>query len=125
MPQRSFALTVITNVDAASEQVQELRAEAGSQVQSSRPLGLSWPRTVFSLAHVALPFPPDDPLYGYEAPPGGHHVHLGNVSMHGENGVLAVPDWVLTRQRSSPFHPYMLERIDGFTDAPGAQAAAH
>jgi hypothetical protein len=33
--------------------------------------------------------------------------------MHGENGVLAIPDWVLTRLRSNPFHAYMLERIDG------------
>ena len=43
-----------------------------------------------------------------------NHVQLGRVQMHGENGVLAMPDWVLTRQRSNPFHSYMIERIDGF-----------
>jgi alpha-beta hydrolase superfamily lysophospholipase len=130
MPQRSFALTVITNEDAATEQVRELRALPGSSTQSTRLLDLAWPMAVFSLAHVALPFPPDDPLYGYQtasadrdAPPAGTHVQLGRVSMHGENGVLSIPDWVLTRQRSNPFHSYMIERIDGFLDATAAQPA--
>jgi hypothetical protein len=45
-------------------------------------------------------------------------VQLGRVSVHGENGVLAIPDWVLTRQRFNPFHAYALERIDGFIGAP-------
>ena len=30
----------------------------------TRPLGLAWPPEMFSLSHVALPFPPDDPVYG-------------------------------------------------------------
>jgi alpha-beta hydrolase superfamily lysophospholipase len=121
MPARTFTLTVITNENAETEQVLELTAAAGAATQASRPLGLAWPRTVFSLAHVALPFPPDDPLYGYEAPTGANHVQLGRVSMHGENGVLTIPDWVLTRQRSNPFHAYALERIDGFIGAPASE----
>ena len=43
--------------------------------------------------------------------------------MHGENGVLTIPDWVLTRQRSNPFHAYALERIDGFIGVPAAAPA--
>jgi len=108
-----------------------LRALPGSSTQSTRLLELAWPTAVFSLAHVALPFPPDDPLYGYQtastdrdAPPAGTHVQLGRVSVHGENGVLSIPDWVLTRQRSNPFHSYMIERIDGFLDATAAQPAS-
>jgi alpha-beta hydrolase superfamily lysophospholipase len=120
MPARSFALTVITNADPNTLQVKELRAEPGSPNQSSRLLDLSWPLQVFSLSHVALPFPPDDPLYGYEAARGTNHVQLGQVQVHGENGVLSVPDWVLTRQRSNPFHGYMIERIDGFLTADGS-----
>ena len=123
MPQRTFALTVITNEDAATEQVRELTAAPGSATQASRPLDFAWPRTVFSLAHVALPFPPDDPLYGYEGPAPSNHVQLGRVSVHGENGVLTIPDWVLTRQRSNPFHAYALERIDGFIGVPAAAPA--
>jgi alpha-beta hydrolase superfamily lysophospholipase len=123
MPDRTFSLTVITNEDAQTERVRELRAEPQSSVQSSRPLDLAWPSNVFSLAHVALPFPPDDPLYGYEAPSGANHVQLGRVSMHGENGVLTIPDWVLTRQRSNPFHAYMIERVDRFMEDTAAAPA--
>jgi len=112
MPARSFGLTVITNADPGTLQVKELRAEPGSPQQSSRLLAWSWPAQVFSLSHVALPFPPDDSLYGYEAQGHTNHVQLGRVQVHGENGVLSIPDWVLTRQRSNPFHAYMMERID-------------
>jgi hypothetical protein len=28
-----------------------------------------------------------------------------------------VPAWALTRQRSNPFHAYLLERVDEFLDA--------
>jgi len=58
MPKRTFGLTVITNQSPDTLQVEELRAPAGSGEQAVRPLELAWPRTVFSLSHVALPFPP-------------------------------------------------------------------
>jgi hypothetical protein len=44
-------------------------------------------------------------------------VQLGRIEVRGENGVLKVPIWALTRQRSNPFHAYLIERIDGFVDA--------
>jgi hypothetical protein len=69
---------------------------------------------VFSLSHVALPFAPDDPLYGYEAPRDDRHLQLGSVEVRGENGVLNVPGWMLTRQRSNPFHRYLLDRVESF-----------
>jgi alpha-beta hydrolase superfamily lysophospholipase len=114
MPERSFTLSVITNASPESWQVVELRAEPGSETQRSRALGLSWPRNVFSLSHLALPVPPDDPLYGFEAAETGRHVQFGRVEARGEIGVLAVPSWLLVRQRSNPFFGYMIERIDGF-----------
>ena len=118
---RPYALTVITNASSDSLQVVEQRSLPGSGRVVERDLGLAWPRTTFSLSHVALPFPPDVPLYGYQPGPLTNHVQLGHLQVHGENGVLRVPMWMLTRQRSNPFHSYLLERIDGFLD--GAQAA--
>lgn len=120
-PQRSYALTVITNASPDTHQVMELRSPAGSGQASRRVLDLAWPRMTFSLSHVALPFPPDDPLYGYEAVEATSHVQLGTIAVRGENGVLTVPMWVLTRQRSNPFHAYLIERLDGFLDSAGAR----
>jgi len=121
MPQRTFGLTVITNLSPDTLQVKELRAPPGSGEQTVRPLELAWPRTVFSLSHVALPFPPDDPLYGYEPGPVGDHVQLGRIEVRGENGVLTLPMWALTRQRSNPFHAYLIERLDAFVAGDGRQ----
>jgi alpha-beta hydrolase superfamily lysophospholipase len=114
MPHRPFALSVITNVNPRTRQVKELRAEAETGRQSQRLLDLEWPTQVFSLSHVALPFPPDDPLYGYASPADTNHVQLGRIEARGENGVLKVPGWMLMRQRSNPFHSYVLSRIDDF-----------
>jgi hypothetical protein len=119
--ERPYALTVITNASAESLQVVEQRAPARSDDVTQRELDLAWPPMTFSLSHVALPFPPDDPLYGYEVTERTRHVQLGRIEIRGENGVLNVPMWALTRQRSNPFHAYLLERIDGFTDAATAR----
>ncbi len=110
---RPYALSVVTNAGPGTPSVVERRSEPGQSGQAVRQLGLAWPRTVFSLSHVALPFPPDDPLYGYAAAEAGH-IQLGRVEAYGENGVLTVPSWLLTRQRSNPFYPYLAARIDDF-----------
>lgn len=118
---RPYALTVVTNASPESMQVAELRTPAGSGQAVQRLLDLAWPPMTFSLSHVALPFPPDDPLYGSEVQESARHVQLGRLEIRGENGVLKVPMWALTRQRSNPFHAYLLERIDGFADAASAR----
>jgi alpha-beta hydrolase superfamily lysophospholipase len=123
-PGRSYALSVVTNASEDSLQAVERRVATGSVQPAVRPIGIDWPPNVFSLSHVALPFPPDDPLYGYEVARDGRHVQLGRISVHGENGVLAVPAWALTRQRSNPFHGYLLERVDAFLEAAGGAPPA-
>jgi alpha-beta hydrolase superfamily lysophospholipase len=111
-PARPYAFSVVTNATAQTPRVVERRAPAGSTTMRERPLDAAWPRHVFSLSHVALPFPPDDPLYGYDAAPSERHVQLGRIEARGENGVLGVPGWLLTRQRSNPFHAYLVERVE-------------
>jgi alpha-beta hydrolase superfamily lysophospholipase len=112
-----FALTLVTN-RPDTLQALERRVPAMGGAATERPLGLSWPANVFSLSHVALPFPPDDPLYGDAAERTTRHVQLGRIEVRGENGVLNVPGWMLTRQRSNPFHAYMLARIESFLADP-------
>jgi alpha-beta hydrolase superfamily lysophospholipase len=118
-PGRTFALTVIANANPDTLAVQELRAAPGVERLAARPLDLEWPRTVFSLSHVALPFAPDDALYGYAAAQERSHVQLGRLEVRGENGVLAIPTWMLTRLRSNPFHSYLSQRVEALV-APSA-----
>jgi alpha-beta hydrolase superfamily lysophospholipase len=117
MSGRTFALTVIANASPDTLAVQELRAAPGVERLSAHPLDLEWPRTVFSLSHVALPFAPDDPLYGYAAAQDRSHVQLGRLEVRGENGVLAIPTWMLIRLRSNPFYSYLSERVEAFVTA--------
>jgi alpha-beta hydrolase superfamily lysophospholipase len=126
MADRPFALTIIANAGPHSLAVQERWAAAGAGRLSSRPLDLAWPRGIFSLSHVALPFPPDDPLYGYAAAQDAAHVQLGRLEVRGENGVLAVPTWMLTRLRSNPFYPYLAARARDFvlSGPPSASASS-
>jgi len=110
---RRYRTTVVSNADTGSYEVTERLTEAGATAQSARPLGLRYPGDVFSLSHVALPFPEDDPVYG-GAPDLAEDfgVHLGAVALRGERGTLVVSLDALGRTSWNPFFPYQLQRID-------------
>ena len=64
---------------------------------------------MISLSHVALPFPPDDPLYGRRDLASGGRLHLGQIGIQGERGLLKFPsDWLL-RVRHNPFYELVEE----------------
>jgi hypothetical protein len=64
-------------------------------------------------AHVALPFPPDDGLYGYGPDPADDFgIQLGAIAPRGEVGALIVSLDSLVRMSSNPFFPYLLARIE-------------
>ncbi len=116
-----FRLTLVTNADRDSQEVIARRWSPGSSRPVDEPLGLSWPLGVFSLSHVSVPFPPDDPVYGSGAggiPDWG--VPLGSVEPRGERDLLAVPIDLFTRLRYNPFFPYVERRI---AEAAGAESA--
>ena len=84
----------------------------GADEPDVKPLGLSWPADVYSLSHVALPFPPDDPLFGIDpALAGTSGFHLGLLAPRGEKSILVVPEEVLMRISSNPFFPYVESRV--------------
>jgi alpha-beta hydrolase superfamily lysophospholipase len=112
---RKYRRTLVTNQSPETLDVVEQAIDAGQTSAASRPLGLAWPRHIYSLSHVALPFSPEDPLYGYLAPasPGGP-IQLGRVSLQGERSVLLVTADTLMRIGANPFLPYMAGRIREF-----------
>lgn len=106
-----FALTLITNESPDSTAVVARSKPALSAATAVEPLGLGWPGGVISLSHIALPFPPDDPLYGRERPENTDLVFLGQIAVHGERGLLLLPaDWLL-RLRHNPFYPFVESQI--------------
>ena len=116
-PNLPFAVTFITNESAHSTKVVARRKASYSlEKTDSEDLGVSWPRNVVSLSHVALPFSPEDPLYGHQPPAAGDMVFLGNLAFKGERGLLRIPGTWLLRQRYNPFYSYMQTRIIQWLD---------
>jgi alpha-beta hydrolase superfamily lysophospholipase len=109
---RRYRRTLVTNLDGSSLDVAEKSIAPGATDLTMRPLGLAWPRDVFSLSHVAIPFPMSDPVYGrdeHTAVP--QLIRLGLLSPHGEKAVLSVPSDTLARLTCNPFFSYMDGRI--------------
>jgi hypothetical protein len=110
---RHYTATVIGSEGTESGEVVERVTQAGERTEHSRPIGLSYPFGVFSLSHVAVPFPVSDALYGLEPAPGEDFgINLGALAVRGERGLLITSQDALTRLLSNPFFPYMLARID-------------
>jgi alpha-beta hydrolase superfamily lysophospholipase len=107
----SFTVTVLMNRDETSRDVVLRRRKAGETSIGELPLDLHWPRGVYSLSHVALPFPPDDPLYGGPAAKPSPGIQLGNVALRGERGVLQVGAADMLRLHWNPFHAYIEHRM--------------
>lgn len=116
-PDRNYRLTVLTNPPDSAE-VEAHSWEKGAASPEVHSTGLSWPKGTISLSHVALPFPPDDSLYGEGPSPAERgHLRFGSLEVRGEYGVLAVPLEDLLRQRHNPFFDEFARRIVAFAEA--------
>lgn len=117
----SYVLTVVTNRDEDSREVIEKRWELDAVDPVSSPLDHAWPRGIYSLSHVALPFPPEDPLYG-AGPFDDGELHLGNLALYGERGLLRISPSDILRLRWNPFHEYLERRTLEFVTEPQGEA---
>ncbi len=109
---RTWRLTVVQNATPDSAAVVARSRAPGAADVTETPLEASWPDQVYSLAHVAIPFPPDDPIYGDGV--GAHAASgrtLGDLSLRGEKHVLVMSANDLMRLRYNPFLPYVIRRI--------------
>ncbi len=105
---RSYSVTLVTNRGPETLELVARRKGAGAEEWVEEPLDLAWPRGIYSLSHVAIPFSPEDPLYG-STPTSA--LTLGNLEIRGERGVLSVPLPLLMRLRYNPFYAYMEARV--------------
>ena len=108
---KSFTVGAVMNESEETRAVVLRRRLSGETEVTETKLGLSWPAGVYSLAHVALPFPPDDPLYGGPAAGESPGIQLGELALRGERGVLRIGAADMLRLRWNPFHSYIEERV--------------
>lgn len=119
-----YRLTIITNAAPHSALVAARTKAPRSRAIQVRGLAHSWPPGVYSLSHVAIPFAPDDPVYGAQQSQGGSYagIPLGALQPRGETRLLTASVGQLMRLRYNPFFTYMDRRIgrevDHLTRAP-------
>jgi alpha-beta hydrolase superfamily lysophospholipase len=114
---RHYGRSLVTNASQDSLEVVERSIRPDRAEIVTRPLGLAWPAEMFSLAHIALPFPVDDDVYGRNPRPSSFDVvRLGTLSPRGERAVLTVPLDTLMRVSCNPFFPYLAARLTAWTD---------
>ena len=74
---------------------------------------------IISLSHIALPFPPDDPLYGRRPPGVTDGLFLGDTAIKGERGLLKISESWMLRLRFNPFYDYLEARAIDWIDRAG------
>jgi hypothetical protein len=115
-PGLTFTLSLVTNKDDKSRDVMLVSKKPEQSDSSDTDLGLTWPDDLYSLAHVALPFPPGDPLYGGEGGSKSPGIHLGDIALRGERGVLLIPPSEMLRLRWNPFYPFLESKVLEFLE---------
>jgi hypothetical protein len=113
---QNYRITVIGN-SAGEARMQESSRLPGATEPVTRPLDVEYPQAFFSLSHVALPFPPEDSLYGTNPDAEDYGIHLGNQAMRGELGTLLNGADALARASCNPFFPYVTARLLEFIPA--------
>jgi hypothetical protein len=123
-PDLSFSLSLVTNASGESPDVIMVQKIPGSLTRVRKSMGMKWPKSLYSLSHVALPFSEDDPLYGMRRFNDRSKIQLGNIDLRGERGVLAIPAADMLRLRWNPFYSFMERRILEFMGFKGLSKAA-
>lgn len=113
-PRHNYAVSILTNRSGEELAAVVRHRAALSDAVTVEDIGLNWPKDVYSLSHIALPFPPYDPLYGDGTATSLDSLNLGRAILRGEEGHLEIPDSAMTRQHWNPFYSYMERRIVDF-----------
>jgi alpha-beta hydrolase superfamily lysophospholipase len=104
-----YRLSVLRNAQEDSPQVVVQTREGESW--SEQAVDMSWPDGVVSLSHIAVPFPPEDPIYGSLDATSGDGLSLGSLSMRAEPTALLIPSSLFVRCRHNPFYAFMENRV--------------
>ena len=111
---RNFAVSLLSNKDQTSTQLAIFNKTSLSTQIHQTDTELVWPNGIFSLSHLALPIPFNDPLYGGIIEHDEDKLHLGLVELRGESHILSIPQSQLTRLRFNPFYSYFEQKALSF-----------
>ena len=114
-----FGVAILRNRHRHGREVDLLILAAGKLKPIVEATEYIWPLGIYSLSHIAVPFPTDDPVYGdgsglSDDDPG---FAFGALAPRGEQGVLRLTPAYFLRTRYNPFfgfqERYLLEWLGG------------
>jgi hypothetical protein len=109
--QHRYVFPLVTNENSMSRRFVVHRSKGTLPAESSDPLAWQWPVGVYSLSHIALPFPADDRLYGVSDAVPSPGIALSKITLHGERCLINIPESEMLRLKWNPFYPYLEQRV--------------
>ncbi|MDH3756988.1 MAG: lysophospholipase [Gammaproteobacteria bacterium] len=111
-----FSITLLRNRDRSTNELDAYTLPAGEAGAAAESTSLAWPTGIYSLSHIAIPFRPDDVVYGDGTANNDDDLKLGALAPRGEAGVLMLtPDFFL-RTRHNPFYAYQAKALTEWID---------
>ncbi|MDX2607990.1 MAG: alpha/beta fold hydrolase [Woeseiaceae bacterium] len=111
-----FGVTILRNRDPSSNAVDVQTLAAGQTEAIIAETKLRWPIEIYSLSHIAIPFRPDDRLYGDGSFSSDSNVVLGALAPRGERDVLLLEPEFFLRIRHNPFFEFQSQRLTEWLD---------
>ncbi len=106
-----FTLSVVRNRNEKNSVTSIFRKPEGGAPIQEITTDLTWPDDIYSLSHVALPFSENDFLYGNSGISSQSGIHLGDLALRGERGVVRITPGDMLRLRWNPFYPFIEQQI--------------
>ena len=106
-----YDVTVLRNRDSDTAAVDIVMLAAGNSQATTTESDLNWPDGTYSLSHIALPFRPDDAVYGDGTTPTTLPFSFGALAPRGEAGVLLLGSDYYLRARHNPFYEFQADVI--------------
>ena len=103
-----YKVTILRNTSPHNLSISTASMAAGNSSFVIEETALEWPIGVYSLSHIAIPFPSIDPLYGDGKSAGASDAGLvlGAIAPRGELGVLSLSSDYFLRTRYNPFFSF-------------------
>jgi len=113
-----YGVIILGNNDRYSRGVSTSTLIAGRTSPVIRKTDLSWPRGVYSLSHIGIPFRADDVVYGDGSfgSDNDKRIAFGAMAPRGEPGMLKLSSDYFLRMRYNPFFALQAEHIAAWVD---------
>jgi alpha-beta hydrolase superfamily lysophospholipase len=101
----NFGVTILRNRNRYSLEIDSWTLAAGQSIPVVDRTNFNWPRGIYSLSHIAVPFRADDQVYGDGSVRNDNNpgVVFGALAPRGEQGVLQLTSDYFLRTRYNPF----------------------